>query len=300
MKTYTPVVLFCYNRPWHVRQTLLSLRQNTLAGKSTLIIYSDGPKNLKDRKNVSEVRRVIREKKWCCHVVIIEAKKNIGLVNSVTTGISSVIKKYGKIIVLEDDMVLSEGFLQFMNNALDKFQNVKRIGSVTGYVYPLKKYPHKPYFLIGGNCWGWGTWKRAWDLYEKDAGYLYNYILTHYLAERFDFNGYAGYLRMLKDVQQGNINSWAIRWYASLYINNLLGYHPHASMVQNIGFDGSGEHCSPSEKYWTKMINFTTVKEIPLKENELVYQQMVTFYKSIRPTIIEKIIDIIFQGSMRL
>ena len=96
-KKLAPIVLFVYNRPWHTRQTLEALSKNSLADQSILYIYADGAKeNATDAQlnEIKEVRCLIREKKWCKQVEIIEREKNIGVENVMITGITEIINKY--------------------------------------------------------------------------------------------------------------------------------------------------------------------------------------------------------------
>ena len=136
-----PIILFCYNRPEHTRKTLLSLKQNYLAEQSTLIIYVDGPKaeaSEEQKNRIAEVKKVIREDQWCKDVMIIESDTNKGLASSVMQGVTETVNKYGKVIVLEDDLVSDTWFLKFMNEALTVYENSSDVACISGYIYPVK------------------------------------------------------------------------------------------------------------------------------------------------------------------
>ena len=166
-----PIVLFVYNRPEHTRKTLESLEKNDLAKESELFIFADGPKENtteKQLEKITKTRKIIREKNWCGKISIIEREINLGLDSSVTKGITSVIEKFGKVIVLEDDFILSKNFLKYMNSALDKFENNNSVMQISGYMFPVE-IPEKfdTFFLPFTNSWGWATWKRAWDFFDE-------------------------------------------------------------------------------------------------------------------------------------
>lgn len=275
-----PITVFAYNRPWHTRQTIESLRKNALAKHSELFIFSDGPTNEKDRKSVEKVRNYIRMISGFKKITIQERKKNYGLAESILTGVTEIVNKYGKIIVLEDDLILSKGFLTFMNESLILFKNNKSVGMVSGYVFPLERYPKKPFFLKGGNCWGWGTWKRAWNLFENNPHTILWYIRKNNLSDDFDYQGYAGYIDALKELEKGSIKTWAILWYGTQFINNWFGYHPNYSLVQNIGFDGTGIHSGVTSLYQTKTLPSVKAVDIPVCENELVRKELTVFFKT--------------------
>lgn len=168
MRSLAPIVLFVYNRPWHTRKTIGALIKNNLAKESELIIYSDAAKTSEVEKDVMEVRRFIHSIIGFKAVQIIERSKNWGLANSIIDGVCSVVNKYGKIIVLEDDLVTSPYFLNFMNEALNHYENNNEVISIHGYVYPIDNLP-ETFFLKGADCWGWATWKEGWALFESDG-----------------------------------------------------------------------------------------------------------------------------------
>jgi len=244
--TLAPIVLFVYNRPWHTRQTLEALRKNNLADQSHLIIIADGPKeNAKneDLKSIQEVRSIIREKNWCKTVEIIESNTNRGIEESEINGITSVVNKYGKIIVLEDDIVTSPWFLKYMNDGLELYQSNQNVYSINGYMFPIDFGSDVDSFLcpIAFCSWGWATWLNKWKIFQKDT--QYNSIIQNNrnIKNRFNLADY-DYTSMLI-----NLNTWDIRWYYSVFCMNGLALYPTRTMVNNIGFDGSGVHYNNSD-----------------------------------------------------
>lgn len=252
-----PILLFTYNRPAHTSRTLEALLNNKLSKESELFIFSDGYKDESDKANVQEVRKLFHSidgfnsfKK----INIIENKQNVGLAKNIIAGVTQIVNEYGKVIVLEDDLITSPWFLTFMNDALDRFETENQVGHVHGYCYPLANTSDA--FLIKWvGSWGWATWKRAWDMFNPDGAELLNEINKRGLSYKFDFNGKYPYTRMLRRQVKGKNNSWAIRWNATLFLNNILSVNAGKSLIQNIGFDGSGIHSGSDEIYTTTLHN---------------------------------------------
>jgi hypothetical protein len=216
------------------------------ADKTELYIFSDGPKGEKDEEGVKEVRRVIRDKHWCKEVHIKEGPVNKGLANSLIAGITEVVNTHGTVIVVEDDLILSPQFLNYMNNALDTYADEERAMQVSGFMYALKGKAPETFFLRFPNCWGWATWKRAWQSFTGDTGLIIEKIREKGVNE-FTLNSRLGSFQMLIDQHEGRIDSWAVRWYGSIFLKGGLVLYPRRSLVENIGLDGSGVHCKSGE-----------------------------------------------------
>jgi len=251
MMTRAPIALFVYNRPWHVRKTVESLQANYLAKESDLIIFSDGAKSEKDQEGVNEVRRYIHGIQSFRKVEIITSSVNKGLSSSIVSGVISVLAQYGRIIVLEDDMVTSPYFLLYMNDALELYSDEERVISAHGYLFPLEVELPETFLLKGADCWGWATWKRGWDLFNPDPKFLLGEIMRRRLERDFDMGGNYPYTAMLWDTLRGKRDSWAIRWHASAFLNGKLTLYPGRSLVQNIGNDSSGTHCKATDHFHT-------------------------------------------------
>lgn len=254
MKNLAPILLFVYNRPWHTRQVLESLKANTLAGESKLYIFSDGAKQNADQNEISwiyEVRDLIREKRWCGEVKIIEREQNLGLADSVITGVSEIIEKHEKVIVLEDDIVTGKYFLKFMNEALHIFESEKRVYGVSGYQFtPSKEIKDSTYFLPIMSSWGYATWADRWSQINFNGKELLEIVKNRKIGNKLNF-GSINYQNMLKNQVDNLNNSWAVRFYVSMYLKNGLFLYPNKSLLRNIGFDGTGIHSgsNPSKHY---------------------------------------------------
>ena len=177
-----PTALFVYNRLEHTKRVIEALQKNVLASESDLIIFSDGPKHEKDVKKIDEVRKYLKTIDGFKSIEIFEKENNLGLSNSIISGVTEVVNRYGKIIVLEDDLVVSPYFLEFMNNALVKYENEEKVISIHGYIYPIKNKLPETFFIKGADCWGWATWKRGWDLFEPNGQKLLDELLNKNLT----------------------------------------------------------------------------------------------------------------------
>ena len=241
---YAPIILFSYNRPQYLRVTLEALSKNYEAQFSTLYIYCDGPKpnaSDEDLRKINEVRTIAKSRKWCLENIIIEREKNMGLSKSVIAGITELLDKQDKVIVLEDDLETSPYFLNYMNTALEVYKNEENVISIVGFNYPLafENLEKETYFIKNADCFGWATWKRGWAFFEADASVLIEKIESNNATKEFNFNNNYPFMKMLKSVTLGKVDSWAIRWYASSFVNRKLTLFPKRSLVRNIGNMGT-------------------------------------------------------------
>jgi hypothetical protein len=234
---YAPIVLFCYKRLGTLIQTIDSLRLNDIAAKSDLIVFSDGPKNNIETNQIKLIRQYLRTVNGFQNVQIHCSPKNTGLAKSVINGVSRVIRKHHKVIVMEDDLLVTKNFLKFMNKALDLYENDQRIWSVSGFTPNIKvpsKYPHDIYIGPRPSSWGWGTWKDRWDLVQWDNTY-YRRVL-HDKRERKRFNKSGNDLsHMMIRTLNSELDSWAVKWVYHHNKYNSFSVSPVHSMVKHIG-----------------------------------------------------------------
>jgi len=241
MLTSTAIAIFAYRRPEHLARVISALSACPEASGLPLIVYCDGPKGGDDVDAVAATVDVARSIVGFGSVRTITQDSNQGLTRSVVAGVTSTLQQFERIIVLEDDLVVAPTFLTYTLAALDRYQAHPKVGAVHGYTPALKGLPQH-YFIRGGDCWGWATWRDRWQLYRTDVAELISELHRRRLAARFDSTGGAGmYLRLLK-AHSGEWDSWAIRWHASLFLADRLSLHPGQSLVTNIGLDGSGTH----------------------------------------------------------
>nr|WP_290443803.1 glycosyltransferase [Halomonas sp. Mc5H-6] len=255
MKSYAPVVLFVYNRPRHTKQTVDALKLNDGAKKTDLIIYSDAPKNDESKPQVNSVRDHIRKIDGFKSVRIIEREENWGLAQSIIQGVTEVVNQYGKVIVLEDDIVTSPAFLQFMNQALKFYENEKKVWHISGWNYPIDfKEVGDAFLWRGMNCWGWATWADRWQYFEKDPEALIS-EWTDEEKSRFDLDGTGLYWSQVEANANDEINTWAIFWYATIFYNQGICLNPSVSYGENIGHDGTGVHCGVDTTHFVGELN---------------------------------------------
>lgn len=287
---YAPIALFVYNRPWHVRQVVEALQKNEQAAESDVYIFSDAPKYPEAIFAVQEVRDYIRTVKGFKSVSIIERKENAGLANSIIEGVTKICNEYGRVIVLEDDLITAPYFLRFMNDALKMYEFDERVVGVHGYMFPVRAALPETFFLRGANSWGWATWSRAWKLFEPDGEKLLAGLRDRNLTRQFDMNGSCSYIQMLEHQIAGRNDSWAIRWRASVFLAiDGLTLFPGESLVQNIGFDSSGVHCDNSDVYAVKLAaEPVNVVRIPVEECGVALASLIAFYHAQRAGLLER------------
>lgn len=278
--TYAPILLFVYNRPEHVRRNIQALLKNELAAESELFIYSDAAKDETSQAAVKEVRAFIRSIQGFKKITITERAENWGLARSIIDGVTTQINRYGRVIVLEDDLVVAPHFLQFMNDALETYRDEERVGHIQACDFTHDPSLPDTFLIKWTGSWGWGTWDRTWKHFNADGKALLTELESRKLTYTFDFNGKYGYTRMLRRQIEGKNNSWAIRWNASLFLKGILSLNVGKSLVQNEGFDGSGTNCGGGGLYASELyMERLPVKKIsPIEENIQARNAYVRYY----------------------
>ncbi|ENT6808903.1 glycosyltransferase [Vibrio vulnificus] len=287
--TLAPIVVFVYNRPWHTQQTIEALQKNELSDQSDLILYSDGPKNDQSRSQVQEVRNYLKTVSGFKSIKIIERDKNWGLAANIIDGVSEVINHYGKVIVMEDDIVTSPSYLSFMNQALDYYQNENKVWHVSGWNYPIEYQENFLWRTM--NCWGWATWRDRWAEFDRNPSKIIN-SWNNSSIYRFNLDGAHDFWSQIKDNHNGKLNTWAIFWYATIFINNGLCLNPGKTLVHNIGNDGSGENCKDEDLYAQELDDVICSLDFPSKieESELAVMAIKRFMKVYRGGFFRRIL----------
>ena len=263
-----PLALFAYRRPEHLQRVVESLQANPESLETDLFIYSDAAKTIDAQPGVEAVRSYVRTIYGFRTITIIEREKNYGLSRSITEGVTALCEKYGRVAVVEDDVVVSRYFLSWLNRALDKYEFDNRVMSIGCYVFPNESVLPATFFLNITDCWGWAVWKRSWDIYEPDGEKLLYQLMQRRLGQRFDLEGAYPYTDMLREQIAGRNDSWAVRWYASAVLSGGLTIYPGKSMTMNIGFDGSGAHCGTEKAYKVDLAQHDiAVNDIPVEES---------------------------------
>ena len=264
-----PILLFVYNRPEHTRRCVESLLRNALAKDSPLIVCSDAPRDESVADRVGEVRRYIRSITGFRSIRIVERDSNWGLARSIIDGVTKTLGEFGRVIVIEDDLVVAPYFLQFMNDALEAYKDADRVGHIQGCDFVREPSLPEAFLIKWTGSWGWATWERAWKHFNPDGKALLSELERRHLTKAFDFNGNYPYTRMLRRQIEGKNNSWAIRWNASLFLDDMLSLNVGRSLVQNTGFDGSGTNCGGGGLYasdlWMEPLRVPVIE--PTEEN---------------------------------
>ena len=250
-----PVVLFAYKRPDHTKATLKALARNTLAPQTHLFVYSDGPRSDVDRDAVESVRKLVRETSGFASVTLIERQANLGLAQSVITGVTELLEKHESIIVLEDDLVTARHFLSYMNDALAHYRDDPLAFSVTGHTFPAKylripeDYPFDTYAGYRCSSWSWGTWRDRWQRIKWDMNYFPSFSAD--MAAQQEFNrGGQDMTTLLQMQHDGKIDSWAIRFCYAHHANGMHCMYPTKTLVRNIGLDNTGTHSKPEPRFF--------------------------------------------------
>jgi len=281
----TPLVIFTYNRPLHTQQTLEALTRCLRLDECDVVIFCDGLKKEEHRASVEATRQVVQQ--WASQhaAQVITREQNMGLKKSIETGVGDLCRQYGRIIVLEDDIIVSKLFIDFMLSALDHYEHDERVMQVAGFTPPFAPKAKQGVMLLPPiTSWGWATWMRVWQHYNPDPTEAHNVLQDRKNAYSFDLDGAYPYKDMLAGVAQGKVQSWSVLfWYAAWQRKGLVVY-PRQSLVANIGFDGSGVNSGVSDENLYQMRqgdHRPTLKwDFPAEIDQKSFSQFRRFYKA--------------------
>lgn len=296
MQQLAPIALFVYNRPDHTRRTIGHLQKNVLAEESRLYIFCDAAKTDADKDKVEEVKQIAKETTGFKSIRVIVRDHNLGLANSIISGVTQLVYEYGKVIVFEDDLLSSPYALQYFNEALTRYANEEKVMHIGGYMYNLKdKGLPESFFYRAATSWGWATWARAWNHFEPDIDKLIARFDTMDII-RFSIEGKMNFWRQVQEFKAGKNNSWAIRWYASIFLKGGLTLNPARSLINNIGHDGTGVH-SNKEKMYDVHISQQPVKKYPdvIEEDERAYHAIKYFLTHRKGNLLKRMVRYVKQ-----
>ncbi|MDB5123998.1 MAG: hypothetical protein JWP94_2127 [Mucilaginibacter sp.] len=289
MQNPAPIALFVYNRPEHTRRTISYLQKNLLADESRLFIFSDAAKTDNDKAKVEEVRQLLKKVDGFKVVKVIERKQNLGLANSIISGVTQLVNEYGKIIVFEDDLISSPFTLQYFNEALTRYVDEPKVMHIGAYMYNLRNKSLPQTFLFrAATSWGWATWARAWKDFEPDAGKLIDQFDAKKISQ-FSIEGTMNFWKQMEGFKAGKNDSWAIRWYASVFLKGGLTLNPSTSLIHNIGNDGTGIHSNKENIYHVQVAKYP-VTQFPteIKEEQQAYQAIKQFLKNRKGSLLQR------------
>jgi len=292
VRNLSPILLFTYNRVDHTRKTLEALCANDLASESELIVISDAPKVKEHTEGVETVRDLIRSRVWCKNTTLLCMEKNMGMNENFLVNITAVVEKYGKVIVLEDDICTSSQFLSFMNDALDAYEQEERVMHVSGFVFDIsnRNLPNS-FFLAAPSTWGWATWKDRWQKLNRNAKELFEIAQKNNLYNSITVDGSCpDFWNQLVANASGVNNDWDIKWFSSVVVNSGLCLYPKHSLVVNIGFDGTGTHFKKGEKGHKTALtkNQLLVEKIAVEESPTARKSFAKYFKAQQPTFFDK------------
>lgn len=256
-----PVIVFAYNRPDHLRKTLTWLGQNELANESTLYIFCDGPKHnatteqLAKVENVREVAHEVAVVPMFKEVHVIEREENLGLGTSVISGVTEIINKYGKVIVLEDDLETSPYFLSYMNQCLDHYDARKSVFSITGLSRPHPErffpqdYPYDVYCAPVHRPWGWATWADRWNQVDWGANAYKILKANPQIRKAFERGGIDNWDELYRQQELG-LNLWSVRFGLAHFVNHAVSIAPIVSYVHNDGWGDDSTNCKGDGSNW--------------------------------------------------
>ena len=289
--TLAPIVLFAYNRLWHLQQTLSALAKNCYAKDSTLYIYLD---NLKadsapiqrenHRKIIAFLEHFADTSTDFREIYLIKRERNFGLADNIIDGVSEVMARHKRAIILEDDIVVSPAFLAFMNAGLERYENEPKVFSINAWIPKIdESYLEDCFFSRAFHCWGWACWADRWALFKRDISWIEsNFNQNDIYGANLDgfSNAYNDFLLN----KQGKIKSWAIFFYLICYKHSGLNLMPKVPYIRQIGFDGSGVHCGKSDIYDNEALNLATPQSFPryLEENKIALTRLQNFYANLK------------------
>ncbi|MDP9080668.1 MAG: glycosyltransferase [Bacteroidota bacterium] len=302
MNNCAPIVLFVYNRPNHTEKTINALSNNYLASESDLFIFSDAAKNAVSEDDVKLVRDYIKTVKGFKSVTVIEREVNFGLIKSISEGVTDIVTKYKKIIVLEDDLITHKQFLEYMNKSLELYENNDNVCEITGYSHlnnhgNPNEFQNPSYFLKITSTWGWATWTNRWEIFSNGLEGSEDLNSNKRLKADFNYNKSYNYYKMLNDTKTGKAKSWGIVWYWNIFKNNGLTLYPVETLVDQIGFDGTGENSKNYVAKYNRLLpkRYEFVFPTLIEENSKYRNQIIRILRTRKLFIILKVIGHVFR-----
>ena len=287
----SPIAFFCYNRPEHTRRTLEALKANYGASQSRLIVFSDSPRDEKSAEGVRQVREYLSHLDGFASIEIIEREENYGCAKNIILGITQVAREFGRVIIVEDDILTSPYFLTYMNEALELYKDDDKAGTVNGYLDPMWACPGEEmpqsFFRWGVGVWGWGTWQRSWCSYEYDAWKLLQRIKAAGREDEFNFGlKHKPNSKTLEDQGMGYVGTWDYQLVASMFLHGRLSLVPGRTLTNNIGFDETGVHCGrlDYDKVNLKLADeYEPLRKIPVEVDEHIGSNYIQAFKKANP-----------------
>ncbi|ESS74099.1 sugar transferase [Methyloglobulus morosus KoM1] len=258
-----PIALFAFKRPAHTCRTLESLAQNPEFSNSHLFIYCDGARNDTEASQVEETRQLMRN--WQHpNKTIIERDRNWGLANSIIEGVTELCERFGRVIVVEDDLIVSPVFLNYLNAALERYVDEPKVMQVSAHMFPVEIHSQTDAVMLPfTTSWGWATWDSAWKYFDPSMSGFEKLKADSAMRRKFNLDGAYPYFRMLKRQAKGQVDSWAIRWYSSVFFQNGYVVFPKHSLVQHEGYDETATHATRRDQPSVKALWGAQISRFP-------------------------------------
>jgi hypothetical protein len=285
-----PIVLFVFNRPEHTQNTLEALSRNVEFCESPFFVFCDGARKDQELKDVESTREIVRN--WPHpKKVIVERDCNFGLAKSIISGVSELCASFGKVIVLEDDLTVSPFFLNYMNTALNLYEKEERVMQISGHMFPVNILSNDDAVMLPfTTSWGWATWDRAWQHFDSQMLGIDVLKADKHLKRKFNCDGGFQGFKMLRKQQQRKVDSWAIRWYLSVFLKKGLILFPKETLVINDGFDGTGTNCYNTSKLVEEYLRIEKIENYPsVSINENAFAVVKKFLKK-EQAVLKKIL----------
>ena len=259
---YAPVAFFCYARLDTAQQTIAALKANMGAGDTELYAFSDAARSAQDAPAVAAVRmwlHGLEAEGGFKAVHVVERPVNFGLNKNITSGISEVLSHSGRVIVVEDDIVTSPFFLQYMNNALEEYEDKKEVMMAGGHTQLNIPEKGDVYFSPHAQIWGWATWADRWQYfrqYQSRAEALEG--MSEAEIDALQYNGTFPILKGLDKPQP----MWDICWNVEVHKRHGFCLTPTRTLVHNAGLDG-GTNYNKWMKYFGHYIEYPLADRLP-------------------------------------
>ena len=268
----SPVAIFTYKRLDTLEKVIESLKKCDLAEETDVYIFSDAAKKTIDADKINAVRTYLKTVKGFKTVNLTFSETNKGLATSIISGASEIIKQYGSIIVLEDDLVVSTNFLAYMNASLTQYKNDPKVFSISGYtvpIRPLDNYDYDNYFTLRSSSWGWATWMDRWETVDWEVMDYHEFIKDNAARKQFNAMG-SDMTKMLSEQMEGKISSWAIRWCYHQFKTNQMTSYPLISKIKNIGFDGDATHTKGADERFKTPLDTSSITQFNFNPNPVL------------------------------
>ena len=252
----TPVVLPIFNRPEVTRRLFKAIKAEK---PKKIFIVADGPRPdiNQDLENCEKARGVVKCVDWDCEVYKNYSETNLGCRNRISTGLNWVFEQVDRAIILEDDCLPHPSFFRFCHELLEYYSDDERIMAISGnnFQFGRVRTQNSYYFSRYPHCWGWATWKRAWQHYDADMalwpqakhnrwldGILNDAAAVRYWHHKFE------------QTYTKQIDTWDYAWTLACWLQNGLCILPSNNLVSNIGFGADGTHHTHGHSPFSNML----------------------------------------------